>query len=349
MPMEVTCTGEVETASQCLELFDDCIPSDAGGYCGITATTTQCDQGRIVPSPDRCLDAAAASYCHRLDNGAWCTGLEGGGCPENWTSMDTTCSADGSWCVQASPLLACQLSEWESAECDAAGGSVRCDPGDGSMMRVGCPAGETELATVTGGDEGCLCCDDSADRRIGIREATALVSEWAFNENPDLNPTASFDVLEYDVPDLWETLRVQLFYADYVSTDGQRFNSGLWAYYQGELYSFGVTVGGHGLMSGVLQGQAFYYSYSWGSGIHRSVLGKLTIGDGQPEFVESGGFTERDLFLELVEDEIQVEQGTYRGYNDWTASTPFGTLVDQGSELGVVDAEGSEIVPELSG
>ena len=194
-----------------------------------------------------------------------------------------------------------------------------------------------------------LCCDDSADRRISIREATALVSEWAFNENPDLNPTASFDVLEYDVPDLWETLRVQLFYADYVSTDGQRFNSGLWAYYQGELYSFGVTVGGHGLMSGVLQGQAFYYSYSWGSGIHRSVLGKLTIGDGQPEFVESGGFTQRDLFLELVEDEIQVEQGTYRGYDDWTASTPFGTLVDQGSELVVVDSEGNEIVPELPG
>ncbi|MBN1610840.1 MAG: hypothetical protein JW940_29685 [Polyangiaceae bacterium] len=347
MPVEVICTGEVETASQCLELFDDCILSDGGGYCGIGATTNQCAAGRIVPSPDRCLDVAAASYCHRLDNGAWCTGLQSGSCPEGWTMMDGTCSADGSWCARTSASQSCQLPLWEMAQCDAAGGTVWTDPGDGSLMKAGCGEGKTELASMNGFLEGGLCCDAGAARRIGIREAAALVAEWAFDENPDLNPTAAFDVLEYDVPDLWETLRVQLFYVDYVSTDGQHFNSALLAYYQGELYPFAATFGGHGLMSGVLQGDAFYYSYSWGSGIHRSVLGRLTIGDAEPEFVESGGFMNIDLFLTLGDTEIQVEQGTYRDYEDWTGAVPFGTLVDRGTELGVIDSEGNEIVPDI--
>jgi hypothetical protein len=58
------------------------------------------------------------------------------------------------------------------------------------------------------------------------------------------------------------------------------------------------------------------------------------------DWSRSGSFCSRD-------DEIQVQQGGYRDFNDWTLVAPFGTLVDQGSDLVVVDPEGNEIVPEI--
>jgi hypothetical protein len=347
LPLDFPCTGQVETASQCVDLFETCHWLSTGGYCGQAASTDQCADGLVVAGPQNCLDIAAASYCHRLDNGAWCTGVQVQGCPRDWTPLDTWCIDEGSWCSQVSASQSCQLPVWDMAECSPAGGTVRSDPGDGSLMHYGCADEESELASLSGFVEGGLCCYAGADRRIGIHTAYWLVNDWAYSNNPDLTGDVEFDITEYDVPDLWETLRVQLFSADYVSADGQRFNSGLWAYYQGVLYPFGSTMGGHGLMSGVLQGDAFYYSYSWGSGIHRSVLGKLTIGEAGPEFVESGGFSSRDLFLAQGDDEIAVEDGTYRGYDDWMAAEPFGTLVDRGTELAVVDSEGQEIVPEF--
>lgn len=45
-------------------------------------------------------------------------------------------------------------------ECEAAGGTVAWDPGDGSGQ---CEAGFFEAADVSGGDEGGLCCQPMPD------------------------------------------------------------------------------------------------------------------------------------------------------------------------------------------
>jgi hypothetical protein len=44
------------------------------------------------------------------------------------------------------------------AECEARGGEVVGDPGDGSTHRDGCPNGRLKLGTVPIGIEGGICC-----------------------------------------------------------------------------------------------------------------------------------------------------------------------------------------------
>ena len=46
----------------------------------------------------------------------------------------------------------------EPAECEARGGTVIGDPGDGSVHRDGCPEGQELLGSVNLGIEGGICC-----------------------------------------------------------------------------------------------------------------------------------------------------------------------------------------------
>jgi hypothetical protein len=76
--------------------------------------------------------------------------------------------------------------------------------------------------------------------------------------------------------------------------------------------TLGVSFGGYGLMSGLVQGESFYFTYSWGSGIHRSHVGKLQIVNDEVKFWDSGGFFNLDLFLSRRTDgEIAVVSGRF--------------------------------------
>jgi hypothetical protein len=189
--------------------------------------------------------------------------------------------------------------------------------------------------------------DGISAERIGLDEAVELVSIWAYEDQPEMGPGVSFDVVEYQVPDLWETMQLQLFFAEYLSSDeGQRFNEEMFVCYEGELHAFGEALGGYGLMSAVLRGESLYYTYAWGSGIHRSQIGRLAISDGQLDFLASGGFVDVNLFVRFNGDELEVDVGTFIGFNDWEGEL-YGTLLEADSELVVVDASGAEIVPQL--
>jgi hypothetical protein len=173
-----------------------------------------------------------------------------------------------------------------------------------------------------------------------------IVSTWAYEQHPAMNPGVTFDVVEYQVPGLWETLEVQLFFVEYLSADdGQRYNEDVFVYYDGELQALGEELVGYGLMSAVVRDESLYYTYAWGSGIWRSIIGRLTVSDGQFDFLTSGGFVDVNLFVWLAGDELRVDVGRSIGFNDWEGEF-FGTLLEADGELVVLDASGVEIVPE---
>lgn len=185
--------------------------------------------------------------------------------------------------------------------------------------------------------------------RIDVTEATALVTEWARTDSPDLGSDVEFDVAELEVAALWEELHAQLFFAGFVSSDGRRFREQAFVYFDGALFPFAETFGGFGLMSGTVEGGALYYSYSFGSGVTRSVLGRLTIQEGRPHFSETGGFSDLDLFLESEGEGVQIEAGQLVGFNDWSDGAPWGTLVVRDGALTVLDSSGNEITPDIGG
>ena len=95
------------------------------------------------------------------------------------------------------------------------------------------------------------------------------IREYAFHQKPSLKPETRFEIEEFEVPGLKSALPIQLFFAKYLTPDGQRFSEMIFAYHDGKLTPFGSAFGGFGLMSAVVEKEILYYTYSWGSGIHR--------------------------------------------------------------------------------
>ena len=60
------------------------------------------------------------------------------------------------------------------SECTALGGIPTADPGDGSLLRAGCPTGSTNLGMVSGFIEGGLCC---APAPVSIPQCRAMGGE----------------------------------------------------------------------------------------------------------------------------------------------------------------------------
>jgi hypothetical protein len=124
-----------------------------------SATEDLCPDGDIVSGPDRC---PADGFCYELPDGRFCTGALQLSCPEGY-SLETSdiCSAgESSLCFIYAEGYACRLSSvYTLDECAAAGGEPVIDPGDGSVVTVGCGAGRATLGYIDADwDEGGLCC-----------------------------------------------------------------------------------------------------------------------------------------------------------------------------------------------
>ena len=119
----------------------------------------------------------------------------------------------------------------------------------------------------------------AAEQRQTISSVEPLYRAHRFGSAPNLNPKTTFRVRELDVPNLWSTLGLQLFEAEEI-VGGDAFAWRQFLCREGVVHPFVESFGGHGVMSGVVHANALYYSYSWGSGIHRSFVGRLTIQNG---------------------------------------------------------------------
>jgi hypothetical protein len=182
---------------------------------------------------------------------------------------------------------------------------------------------------------------------VSAENLTPLVREYAFQDQPKLNPKARFKIEEYKVDGLWKNLKTRLFLVRYLSSNGEQFNERLLIYRDQKLTPFACVVGGNGLMSAIMVDNNLYYTYSWGSGIHRSHIGRLSIEGTDIRIVESSGYENIDLFIRKVGDRIQVEEGRFTSFNSWESGRDFGWIMTKGSSLAVINGEGEEIAPRF--
>jgi hypothetical protein len=181
----------------------------------------------------------------------------------------------------------------------------------------------------------------------GTLSVGQLVRDFAFSSIPQLNPATEFEIRWVPIRGLWPALGVQVFKVR-CFVDRQQFNEFDCVIRQGKLTVLGCSIGGYGLMSGVVQPSGFYYTYSWGSGIHRSHIGRMEVVNEELKFWESGGFAGRDLFVSPTSSGgIQVVAGRYAEVNQWLEAQEFG-LIDQQdpAQMKIIGPDG-EVVETL--
>ncbi len=118
-----------------------------------------------------------------------------------------------------------------------------------------------------------------------------------------------------DVPGLEESLQTRIFLAKFETDAGIQIEEKLLALRGGKVQTFGATFGGHGLMSALVQNGCMYYSFSWGSGLHRSHVGRLKIKGESLEVWESDWFPNADVIVRLAGAKVEIVHGEYVGFN----------------------------------
>jgi hypothetical protein len=154
-----------------------------------------------------------------------------------------------------------------------------------------------------------------------------LIREDAFRQKPRLDKSTEFGIREFAIEGLSESLGIRIFHADYLGPDGVPFNECIFIYHHGQAHPFACAFGGYGLMSGVVVDATLYYTYSWGSGIHRSHVGQLRVAGGQLVIHESEPFQFRDVFVRGSGGQVAVEVRRYKSFNSWDNAAGLGTVV----------------------
>jgi hypothetical protein len=173
-------------------------------------------------------------------------------------------------------------------------------------------------------------------------ELKTLVENYAFQNVPKLNPKTQFAIEEYDIDGL-KALKVQIILARHLLPDGSQFNKSLLIYHNGKLTRFANVLGGHGLMSAVVSGGKLYYTYSFGSGRHRSHLGQLSFVDGKLVLAESGSLLDEDYFVKQDGARLRLEKGEFEKFNAWKAGRKIGAIAAKDSGFAVLDDANEEI------
>jgi hypothetical protein len=140
-----------------------------------------------------------------------------------------------------------------------------------------------------------------------------MVRKEVFRSTPSMNPAAEFPVKEITGEDVWERLRVQVF----MVTSGVR-QCQAFVISCGRAYPLGIGFGGDGVLSmcvADLSGDGkpkLFFSYSWGSGMHRSLV---AIWTGGAKWLNAKPMLrDYDLRLEKVDDEhVEVMYGEDAG------------------------------------
>jgi hypothetical protein len=232
-------------------------------------------------------------------------------------------------------------------------------------------AAVTALAIILWASAGCTA-DNSADNpadssadstadstadssaRISVQEAELLVREYALVEYMELDEDTVFEVEELEVQDLWETMQMQLFHADY-SQDGMWTGEDYFFYRDRRLSGLGPNT----LLSAAVADSGLYYTVCWGSGIFYQAIERLSFENGRPSTLHfsplEGSTPSTALFVREVEGRIQWGVGDWSGgFNSWASGAdvqPLGWVEPRyhGSDLvglDVVDEAGEPIDPE---
>ena len=166
----------------------------------------------------------------------------------------------------------------------------------------------------------------TASERLSLSEATVLVRQEIFRLTPTMNPSADFPLKELTTSEVWDRLHAQVF----AVTSGARVCQA-YVTQNRQVHPLGEGFGGSGVMSMCVAdlngpGQpGLVFSYSWGSGEHRSIVaiwtGGATWTDAKPALLE------HDLWLERTDDQhIHVAYGKFSSTHGFKREGEFGTL-----------------------
>jgi hypothetical protein len=153
--------------------------------------------------------------------------------------------------------------------------------------------------------------------------------EYVFQVKPTMNPEARFPLREEKAEGLFDKLGCQLFKV----TDGVWECASLLVGH-GKVWKLGEYFGGSGVMSACLADldgdgrEELVYSYSFGSGIHRShVAAWKPTADGAGREVVAALAFGGDLFVRrLADGTVSVEAGEFKGsVNNWVRGATLGT------------------------
>jgi hypothetical protein len=168
-------------------------------------------------------------------------------------------------------------------------------------------------------------------------------------------PGQSIGAAEKCVPGLWDALQAQLFNGRVSAADGTLLSECSFLLRRCTLTKVmpeedGCATFGP-ILSGVVAGGAFYYSYRVGSGIAYSVLGKLAW-DGtalvrtQSPYYTNPSHGPPNLVVTTQSGRVVVYRAMvdWRAFNEWHEPAELmGTLADFGDHLGIVDSNGREL------
>lgn len=173
---------------------------------------------------------------------------------------------------------------------------------------------------------------------VGLAEATAMVRAQIFEEKPTMNQSIETPLVELTTDEMSRRLGVQVFQV----TEGVRACAS-YLVFGGRAHLLCGGIGGHGIQSMCvtdLDGDGapeLTYTYSWGSGIHRSLVGVVCIEDEGLLREEAPLAFVGDLFVRKESDSrVIVEIGRYgREFSSWTLEAQLGVIevVRDGSRL----------------
>ncbi len=189
--------------------------------------------------------------------------------------------------------------------------------------------------------------DDSRESAAGVRvdldSAQRLVRAFVFEECPDMNPLVEVPLDELTTEEMWERLEVQLFSV----TDGVRAGNS-YLVHEGRVLALCGGLGGHGIQSACVTDfdadgvPELTYTWSWGSGIHRTHVGICRL-DGSALIQEEVPVVYRgDLFVrQISSSRVAVEIGDYDWeFGKWHPVAALGELT--------VAPDGGLLRPEIS-
>jgi hypothetical protein len=196
-------------------------------------------------------------------------------------------------------------------------------------------------------------------QRIAMEKAQTLVGSYIMSTTPAMSPF-HFTLKELGDDEVWNRLSAQIFQ---VTNEFRQYETYLIK--DGKVYPLGEAFGGWGVMSfcvanvrdvGIPYSPKLIYSYSFGSGLHRSHVAFWWEQDGAPQEVKVPFAYRGDMFVkaivdtrtEAIREHIMIEVGDYQQkINKWTTKATLGELfLTKKDDKTTVDVDFSGKLPE---
>jgi hypothetical protein len=191
--------------------------------------------------------------------------------------------------------------------------------------------------------------------RISVEEAEGLVRDWIFEKNPDMNPKEDFPLEETTTEEVWRRTGGQLFKIK----DGNVLLFMTLFIRDKQVLPLGISFGGFGItdiyvMDLDQDGEVeLLYTFSWGSGIHRSHIAIYNFSL-EKEILAEFTFWHGDLVFEKIDDQTvfvySAEVGLSDGNVTFTPENKLGQVIlsetDGEMILSVIDENGNELLEE---